>query len=48
MKLLNIILCWRLMFHVSDVDYTDKLFDFDAHNEVDVSSDDSGFEKEGL
>lgn len=36
------------MFHVSDVDYTDKLFDFDAHNEVDLSSDDSGFEKEGL
>ena len=36
------------MFHVSDVDYTDKLFDFDAHNEVDLSSDDSGFEKEGV
>lgn len=35
-------------FHVTNVDYTDKLFDFDAHNEQYNSSDDSGVDKEGI
>lgn len=37
-----------IVISVSDVDYTDKVFDFDAHNEVYESSDDSEVDDEGI
>lgn len=50
-RIIFMLLCmeyYLLNFFLADVDYTDKLFDFDAHNEVLYSSEESDRSNESM